>query len=58
MTETAPAAAWPDGQRHTCRPACFLPADLVDLPQRFAPNEAERRRILVENPTRLFGTGV
>jgi predicted TIM-barrel fold metal-dependent hydrolase len=30
-------------------------ADLVDLLHRFAPNEEEFRRILVENPARLFG---
>ncbi len=30
-------------------------ADLVDLVQRFAPSEEDRRRLLVDNPARLYG---
>jgi predicted TIM-barrel fold metal-dependent hydrolase len=30
-------------------------ADLLELFYRYAPGEAERRRILVDNPAALFG---
>jgi predicted TIM-barrel fold metal-dependent hydrolase len=30
-------------------------ADLLELLYRYAPDETERRKILVENPAKLFG---
>jgi len=47
------ASNWP----HPSAPAGALPddADLLDVLHDWAPDEAVRRRILVENPARLYG---
>jgi predicted TIM-barrel fold metal-dependent hydrolase len=45
---------WPHSQRFKLGQQCD-DGDLVDLVPRLLPDEASRRKVLVENPARLFG---
>lgn len=45
---------WPHSQRFKIGQQCD-DGDLVDLVPRLLPDEASRRKVLIENPARLFG---